>query len=161
MVGPTHTRPRLGNSVGKRSKGWLCAQEAEARSIQTKERQRAIVWLADHNEGIERAESQAQEVLGDGRVKSFTALPNGVLMHTIRRGVLAAGAPMACVSRRGSASETPAARRNVRQESFIGNSVIVLGRGSTPQITTRERFRATTTRGETRLALTAGFGQTI
>jgi hypothetical protein len=29
-------------------------------------------------------------------------------MHTIRRGVLAAGAPTACISSRGSASETPA-----------------------------------------------------
>src|SRR5829696_7421135 len=40
-------------------------------------------------------------------------------MHTIRRGVLAAGAPAACVSSSGSASETPAARRKVRRGRFI------------------------------------------
>src|SRR5207249_2017869 len=48
--------------------------------------------------------------------------PNGVLMHTIRRGVLATGAPTERVSSRGSASEMPAARRKVRRVRFIGKA---------------------------------------
>src|SRR5947209_15635969 len=48
-------------------------------------------------------------------------------MHTIRRGVLAAGAPAAWMSSRGSASETPAARRKVRRFSFMGESLKRLG----------------------------------
>src|SRR5262249_57745855 len=62
-------------------------------------------------------------------------------MHTIRRGGFVAGLPRACMSRRGRASETPAARRKVRRVSFMEKaSGLVPPRGGTATSFRLEHF---------------------